>query len=222
MKRCDFCRIEINGAIEHCPLCFRSLKKTEDICIREYPEYKKLDKTILSFRSKILLFVFISVSSISLLVNLMVWTGTPWFLYVVTSLFYIWILIHSTIAGRGSYGAKLILQLIGLSVLVVVIDLMTKRYNWSVNYVIPGVLILANLIITIRIISRKPKWRDYSVFLILLLLMGFIPLILCGFGIITVLWPAVASSLYAILTFLAFLIFSPRRFRRELNKIFHM
>lgn len=222
MNRCEFCKIDINQNIENCPLCFRSLKHQSGSLSMEYPKYKKLDKTILSFGFKVLLFIFISLAIISLFLNYLLWNGKPWSLIILASFLNIWILIKNTIIGKWSYGSKLLLQLLGFSVLLIVIDIYANMNNWSVNYVIPMLIILANIIITVKTISTRMKWRNYSVFLIIVLFLGFIPIILFTLNIATILWPSFVSLIYSILTFIAFSIFSPKRFKQELTKIFHI
>ncbi len=222
MTRCEFCNIEINDNLTICPLCFKSLKLIMRQQYPEYPKYKKLDYTLLSFGLKIILFIFISVSSISLIINLLLWQGIPWFILVISSLLYIWLSIKNTIVSKANYGAKIILQLLGLSLLLIIIDFVNKNLSWSVNYVIPLVIIIANMVMTLRIATKSIKWRNYSVFLIILLFIGFIPITLFLLNLITVLWPSVAAFLNTLLTFLGFIIFYSKRFRLELLKIFHL
>ncbi len=222
MSRCDYCHVEIDENLNICPLCFKHIRSRSEIKNPEYPKYKRSDNTILSFGLKTLLFVFISIVLVSLIVNLFLWNGIPWFLFIISSLFYIWILIKSTIIGRAHYGTKILIQLFGLSVLITVIDSVNGTLSWSVNYVIPLIIIISNLLITIKIARRRIKWRNYSVFLIILILLGFIPILFFNLNIITILWPSAAAGLYTLLTFIGFLTFSYKRFSRELFKVFHL
>lgn len=222
MSRCHFCNTNVLEGIHNCPVCFRSLNIDKEENNKEYPQYNKMDKSILSFGLKILLFIFISSTLISFLINILLNTNNPWSLIVFASFLYIWILIKITITGKTSYGAKLLLQLLGLSLLILVINIIANEYFWSINYVIPFLIIISNSIISIKIVSKRIKWRNYSIFQIILLFIGCIPIILYSFNVITILWPSLASFVYTVLTFIAFIIFSPIKFKQELLKIFHM
>jgi len=222
MKYCSDCRVKIDDGLSKCPLCLRIISPSSNSYNSEYPTYHIMDNTILEFWSKVLLFLFISISSITIFLNLFFWRGYPWFILVISSLFYIWILIKNTIVGRSHFGTKVIIQLFGISILLFTIDVLQNGISWSLNYVIPFLIILSNFIITVKIMSKKIKWRDYSVFLIILIILGFVPIIFFGFKLINILWPSALAALYTFLTFMGFFIFSFKRFNRELLKIFHI
>lgn len=222
MTKCSHCGVIVDSNLMKCPLCFNSLNKGKDKTFFEYPEYKSSDKSVLKFKLKVLAFIFISIICVSVLINLLTWNGYPWFLFIATSLFYIWLLIRNTIVSKSLYGTKVITQLIGLSVLIIVIDILSHGDNWSVNFVIPGFLMLSTLLVTIKIYTNKLKWGDYFIFLILLVLLGFAPLVLYLLNISSVLWPSAASALFALLTLIALSIFSHKEILNELIKRFHI
>jgi len=222
MNRCKSCGVNICGDSKICPLCFKSVNTFESTNSREYPSYNKSDKSIQHFGLHILSFVFLSISIISTIVNLLLWRGFPWFLLVLSSLGYVWVLIKNLVVSRSHFGTKIIIQLVGLSLLIFIIDIVNTGLSWSVDYVIPIFIIISNLLLTIRIIHQRIKWRDYSVYLIILISIGFIPIILYWLGFTHVFWPSITSAIYTLLTFLGFLMFSFNKFSREILKIFHL
>ncbi|MBN2616900.1 MAG: hypothetical protein JXR64_01170 [Spirochaetales bacterium] len=221
MSKCNFCHIEISSNSNHCPICLKKIENETNNKLFQYPIYLKSDQSIKSFGLKLLLFIFITFFLISAYINFIFFRGFPWSLIIGASLFYTWILIKNTIVGKSHFGTKVLIQLFGISHLLIVIDVSNGNLGWSVNYSIPFLIIISNLLITFKIIQKKIKWRDYSVFLITLVITGFVPLIFYFVNIIKILWPTVLVCLLTFIILLGFFTFSFKRFSREILKIFH-
>lgn len=222
MRICENCGVNLDNNLTKCPLCSNKLRGKIKKSYDEYPKYSKSDRSVLAFRMKMLTFIFLSVITISLLINILTPGNEPWFIFVASPLIYVWLLIRNTIVSKSHYGTKLLLQLFGISFLVLVIDIVNNGLSWSVNYVIPALITISTLIITIRIYSDKLQWSEYFIFLILLVVLGFIPVVLYLTGVSNILWTGAGSALYSSLTLVAIFIFSHKKLINELIKKFHI
>ncbi|WP_260069397.1 DUF6320 domain-containing protein [Paenibacillus sp. p3-SID867] len=72
--------------------------------------------------SKWLSFIAVSVISVLLIVNILSSRENMWSLYLVPCLLYIWLSIRHTIVGSSHLGRKILVHLLGLSIMLLWID----------------------------------------------------------------------------------------------------
>lgn len=222
MKKCEYCGVFVDESLHYCPLCHRIMKDAENISENSwYPDYT--DGNIQSrqkFKNKVFLFLLISVISICLLINLLSGNSTPWFLYVACPLLYVLLLIN-TIFSKMHMGNKILLQVMGISMLLFTLDLLSGYKRWSVNIVIPFLFIAGTFTITIIILKKRMLWSEYIGYVIVMIFLGFLPVILYLTGVSDELWASAVSALYSLLTTIGMLLFSNKQFKNELVRRFH-
>lgn len=221
MIYCNHCGV----SVEHvtCPLCHRKLGDSADITtLPQYPEYSILTKIkARSFTSRMVTFLSIVIISACFLINMLVSTDYLWVLAVAGAVVYLFLSFNHTLFSLAHTGSKILVQVFGLSIMLLSIDIMSRFHRWSVNFVIPFLIITATLLITVIILNKRMRWHEYVGYILAMIVMGFLPIVLYVSGIATILWACAITSLYALLTLTGMLIFSDKTFKEEFVRRFH-
>ncbi|WP_042221017.1 DUF6320 domain-containing protein [Oceanobacillus manasiensis] len=219
MNYCNHCAVSINHVT--CPLCHRKVAESIDNEVKLYPDYMTMKKRR-TFIAKVVAFLSITMASTCFVINLLVNADYLWSLYVVGGAVYLWVTMNHTLLSSAHTGAKIILQVISLSSVLVIMDFTSGFQRWSVNFAIPLIIIMATLLTTIIILKKRVHWRDYMGYTFVMFVIGFIPIGLYISGIATVLWTCVGTSLYALLTLIGMLLFSYKTIKEEFIRRFHV
>lgn len=204
---------------QYCPLCKRKLSdKLADHTY--YPVYEtKVQRR--RFAQRLVLFIATFVISTCLLINLLTEPNKLWFLYVLGPVLYGLLLINHTILSKAHTGSKVIFQVIALSIMFFILDAASGSSKWSIHYVIPFLVMLATLFVTMIVLRKPMKWREYIGYLTTMVILGFLPVILFLSSWSTVLWPSAATALYALLTLIGMILFSEKAMKNEIVRRFH-
>ncbi|WP_246563054.1 DUF6320 domain-containing protein [Paenibacillus montaniterrae] len=188
-----------------------------------YPVYEAAEEqpASSSLISKWLTFLAVSVMGIAVLINLLGNREAWWSLTLIPCVLYAWLSVRHTLMSRAHLGSKIIVQLLGLSAMLLWINVANGTTYWSTGYVIPFLMMAATLLITVICCSRKMGWREFSGYLLTLNLLGIVPLLLYAVGMSNVLWTAVAAAVYALLTFGGMCLIADKGFRQEMKRRFH-
>lgn len=221
MRYCKNCNIKVENNQKRCPLCLRYLDDGTYEDSGSYPNYSldKYKKKNLFLR--IILMLLVIATSVCTLINVVSWNGKIWSLYVTFPCAYIWFSIKSTIVPRKNYGVKILLQLIAISLLLFGIDMIDGVHSWSVNIVIPFLIVGAIFLNTIIIYTVPMLWKDYIGYLFIIMFIGLIPIVFFVTNIIDILWPSAFSAMYTLLTLIGMFIFSDKKLKNEFVKRFH-
>lgn len=222
MNYCEDCRVYVDNGLKCCPLCGKRL--TEHPCENElYPHVSKkqyIDKKSLTMES--LMFATFVVIFVCIIVNLTTWDGSPWFLAVTAPVLYAWVLIRVTIISDVSVGLKTLLQVVTLTGMFLAFDFVGGAIGWSYRIIMPLILGIGIAYIDFYSYFHKSYWRGNLLYALLLLLLGFIPLILYLAGEEMLLVPVLLSTFVSIITILGILRFALRQLKSEMQKRFHM
>jgi len=204
---------------QYCPLCKNKLsQKSGDN--EYYPIYETKVKRR-RFAQRLVLFIAIFAVSTSVLINLLTNPDKLWFLYVLSPVLYSLLTINHTILSRAHTGSKVVLQVITLSVMLFILDAASGSSKWSIHYVIPFLVTLATLFVTIIVLRKPMKWREYIGYMTTMIILGFLPVILFLSSWSTVLWPSAATALYALMTLIGMVLFSEKTMKNEIVRRFH-
>lgn len=222
MSRCKFCNVHVSDSLTKCPLCFKLINEqpARDKC--EYPIYNtKVPRETDKIVTRICLFLSIVTIVTCVFINIVNHEKDWWSVSVSASILYAWLLIKNTILSKSHVGAKILFQVLGLSVMVLLIDLSSDYHRWSVNFVIPFLVMSATLLITIIISTRNMRWSEYVGYQFAIILLGFIPILLHFLHVTDVFWVSSLSALYAFSTLVFMFIFSNKKFKAEFIRRFH-
>ena len=224
MNKCKYCGVLIDEDENKCPLCNRNGEEFKGGATNVwYPAYgKTVTVPQFSFASKVLLFISITVVSICVLINMLTGIKNPWSLFVVCPVLYLQLLINNTILSKMRAGTKILLQIIGISGFLFFMDLLSGFYRWSVNIVIPFLLISGTFLITLIVVKKNMLWNEYVGYIIAMIFLGFLPVILYLTGVANEIWASAVSALYSFLTTIGMLVFSNKKFKKEMTRRFHI
>ncbi len=224
MRLCKQCRVAVDAHLKRCPLCLEAIEAEDFVTEKaHYPDYA-VSMSTEKRDMKLKLWVYISVFSavLCLLINLLTWKGVPWFLYVVSSVLYAWLFVGHSVFSKKHIGHKLLMQLIGASLLLIIIDAADGRSNWALNYVVPFLIIGTSVTITIIVFVRHQLWRDYMIYDVITIALGFLLLFTSWVSSAKVLWPSIAAGFVVLMALLSLIIFASRKLITELKKRFHI
>lgn len=220
MGKCHNCKLEVLDVTDQCPLCHSVLEQTEEL-EEMYPDVRHTMRRLLLV-SRIYLFCSILASGVLLGVDVALGEGLSWSLVAILGLVYLYFVLRYAILGTASHKSKVVV-LVFLAVLCAVgIDFATGYRGWSVDYVIPGGILLVDVGILIGMILNHRNWQSYMMAQILMVLLSIVPLGLYLAGLernpVLVFLPMAVSA--AIL--LGTVIIGGDRARNELKRRFHI
>lgn len=223
--RCESCGVSVDPAHAACPLCRRNLHgkgEAPSTGNSWYPIYEAVEEQrASSLLSKWLTFIAVSVIGLSLLINILGDHEVWWSLYLMPCVLYAWLFIRHTLMSKSHLGGKIVVQLLGLSGMLLWLNVAAGTNYWSTGYVIPFLMMAATLLITVICCTRKMRWREFAGYLLTLILLGFVPLLLYAVGMSHVLWTAVATAVYALLTFGGMCLIADKGFRKDMKRRLH-
>ena len=227
MRYCDKCKIEIVDQTDRCPFCRCVINENNDnkvLPISSVGGYPDAVTAVRKFRfvGNLVLFISIVVGVICAAVNLELTPDLAWSIIVILALIYANVFLQFVIIGKSGYREKAIgVTLIG-AVIIVEIDAFTGYKGWSVNYVLPGLIILLDIGIMVLMIVNRRNWQSYIMTQILMLLLSIATIILNFVGVITSPLVTQIAAGVSFFLFVGTVIIGDRKARQELKRRFHM
>lgn len=224
MKKCDKCNITIETKQPYCPLCHQVLSGETDESFKEvYPEYVSIRRMVLPTTKKVLLFLTVLSIVILGVINWIYFDGQYWSLIPIGAIVYFWVLMRVGILSRRNIAFRLALLTTLLIVLLILIDFNSFPDNngWSIDYLMPLLLLSCNLAISGIIWIKRLDYRDYFFYLLVIITFSLVPIILVFVKVITVAWPAIVAFGAAVFILLFIIFFFPKSIREEIKKRFH-
>lgn len=220
MSRCRQCNIEVLDETERCPLCHSALEHTFAV-ENMYPNAKVQTRKWV-FWSRVYLFSAILIEAVVFGINYFDKYKIGWSLIVGLVLLYGYLVIELAILGQAGHKLKIVILSALAIVMMILADFVIGYHGWSVNYVLPGVVILMDIWIMILMFANRRNWQSYIMWQILMLLVSVMLGIFEWVGIITSPYMASAAILISLFLFLGTVIIGDRRARVELKRRFHI
>ena len=221
MKYCSKCHIEVMGPVEFCPLCQHELqlkdKHTEDI----YPKVEKRN-TDSHMVLKVFGFICMSISILTIFFNIILPSHTLWSLIVIVSIGSVWLSLAVTLKRRKNILKYLWYQMVIISILVMVLDVLTGKKGWSISFVIP--IMLTAAMIGMYLLSKLLHLQvgDYMIYLLFDALFGIIPLIFLRADNLITDIPSLICILTSIISVVGLFIFEGKNMMSELKRRLHI
>ncbi len=231
MTRCPSCQITLYHNEEVCPLCrcvTEEVDKREETRLRNlfgessfYPNVQKRQK-ILRFILKLVLFVFVVSEAIMVSINYMTKVSYPWSLITGLSLLYIYLFLVYWVTYDSGFAAKVGLQLMITMVFLLMIDYSNGMHGWSLQWAIPGIILLGDGLVFFLMILNKSRWQSYLLLLLLMAICSIAILTLYFVGTIQIfIMPLICSGVSCLSAFGAIL-FGGKRAQHELKRRIHI
>lgn len=221
MSKCIKCGVEILDKTEHCPLCQHVLEYDGQEYQPAYPDIRESVRW-LRFFENLLLFLSIVLESLLLFLNVTINSKFLWSLIVGLVLVYVNVVIRLAVVGRSGYLFKAVSLVVTLVLVLLGIDYLTGYRRWSLNFVLPGMILLMDVGIILLMIINRRNWQSYMMMQIIMIFLSLIPFILLAAGVVEFVYLAMAALAMSVFLFLGTLILGDRRARNELKRRFHV
>lgn len=222
LNYCPNCHVHVDGALARCPLCQAPLTASPSENTMYAPHASERRKRNRNFYEDLLLFLSFAAVVGACVINLLTWYGNPWCIGVAATVICVWIFLKTWDDAKYPFGARLLLQGLGVVAVLLAIDYQTGMRGWCVNYIVPFFLIGCNAAIDLYAYVYKSRWVANLIFAFLFVILGYLPLIFCWSGIASAWTPAILSAVASTLTLLGILRFAIRSFALEMKKRFHV
>lgn len=223
MRICKKCNVEILDETPVCPLCKNVLEETEEPGGKAvgYPDVTGAVKK-LNFVVRLYSFLAIVTEVLLIVVNYMTYNGIWWSAITGISILYFYITLKYSIQNNAGYRSVIWVQVIGAVLLVIAVDNIVGYRGWSVNYVVPGAVLLLDVTIMILMLVNMTNWQSYLLMQICTTLVSVMGLVMWYFKVITRPVLSIIAAAVSACLLLATLIFGDRRAKTELKRRFHV
>jgi len=208
------------GNRKNCPLCQELLKgdKHDD---EVFPKISFVYREHGLF-FKIMLLISIIIASVSVAVNILLPQAGAWSLFILGGLGSVWVSMISAINKRNNIPKNIVYQVMIISIIAILWDLMTGWKGWSITYVIPFVCFFAMVSMAIISKVRKLYVEDYILYIIIGGLFGLVQIIFIFTGGLAALYPSLICIVTSIISLSTILIFEEKKLRAEIKRRLHM
>jgi hypothetical protein len=126
-----------------------------------------------------------------------------------------------SIKRNRNIASQILVQVICTSILTVIMDNAIGYSGWSVNHVIPEIIILANVAVLILVFVNRMYWNTYVINQIVIAVCGLIPGVLFLCGLIKVPLPTIVATATSFIVLVVMIIFGDKTIKSELKRRFH-
>lgn len=220
MSRCNQCKVEIKDNVSLCPLCNSVLEKTENL-ENVYPNVRIIAKKH-DFLIRIYVFLAIVVETLLLYFNYRTFEGSFWSVVTGVVLFYIFIGLKLAFKDNMEYKTRSIILIMTGILGIILIDVLTGFDGWSLNYFLPGGIMLLNTVIIVLMLVNIRNWQSYMMIELLTIFGSVISFVLYRMELLTNINMSLIACAYSVFLFLGTIIVGGRRAATELKRRFHV
>lgn len=222
MKYCKTCDVKYTTPIKHCLLCNELLQYYDNKeSSHNYPEYKPKRNVFQTFLRIVIVSNIISMFTTLFLDFYTNGIQLTWSLVVTTSNLY-FIAVFSLIYVKMRLFSKIILGSFLTILYIFLMGYLLNDYIWTINFILPFILIFNILLLTFLLLIDNKKWVDYVTTLLLISVLGTLSILLIVFNVTTVNWPTIVLSLYSLSTILGLFFFSSKEVKEDFKRRFHV
>ncbi len=221
MKYCDKCKVKIAGDREKCPLCQGMVTDIGGPSREVFPKIPTVYRQHnLLFR--LLIFASIVAGVVSVAINLLLPQAGWWSLFVLLGIGCMWVSLFFAVRKRHNIPKNIMYQVVFVSGLSVIWDLVTHWRGWSIDYVIPSACFLAMISLAVLFKVMKMPVRDYLIYFALDGLFGIVPIIFFLTGCLNVLYPSLICVAVSVISLAALAVFAGENMLAELKRRLHL
>ncbi len=221
MSRCRQCNVKILDDAQICPLC-KCVVEQEEEMENAYPDIR-LRARKLNLAVRIFLFAAILMEALFIYLDWKYDNGIRWSVITGAGFAYLYFVAKFAVLNDNAGYRSKFLALTFLGVLyVILIDFVIGYHGWSVNFVLPGGLLLVDAFILALMFINRRNWQSYIMLEIGMIFLSAVPLLLRWLNIVTETFISGFAFAVSVFLFLGTLIIGDRRARSELKRRFHV
>ena len=221
MSRCRQCNVKILDDAQICPLC-KCVVEQEEEMENAYPDIR-LRARKLNLAVRIFLFAAILMEALFIYLDWKYDNCIRWSVITGAGFAYLYFVAKFAVLNDNAGYRSKFLALTFLGVLyVILIDFVIGYHGWSVNFVLPGGLLLVDAFILALMFINRRNWQSYIMLEIGMIFLSAVPLLLRWLNIVTETFISGFAFAVSVFLFLGTLIIGDRRARSELKRRFHV
>ena len=221
MTKCKQCNVTISDNTGVCPLCSCAVSAGDGSRLNDYPDVW-LKTRRLKYVCNIILAAVLAACGVLVICNIAFYSGSWWSVIPVAALVYVYFVFRLLTVSRKGYRIKVFVPLVMAGLLMLIIDVETGFYRWSLNYVLPAEILLADIITLILMLTNLKNWQSYIVIEIAAAAAALGMLVLWLAGVVTAPVVSVIAFGVSVLMAAAAVIIGERSARSELRRRFHI
>lgn len=221
MKICKRCKVNVRDDSNMCPLCRTVLTSSDDKTLNK--TYPTIDVSVHKYNIIKRIFMFVSILSAvaSVVTNYVTYNGVIWSAITIAAIIYFWVILTYSIKRNRNIASQILVQVLCTSIIIVIFDNAIGYIGWSVNHVIPEIMILANVAVLILVFVNRMYWNTYVINQIVIAICGLIPGVLFLCGLIDVILPTIMATATSFIVLVVMIIFGDKTIKSELKRRFH-
>ena len=141
-----------------------------------YPQKLNSKKGNLIIRFGLLLSILVAL--ILILINRYFKPNVPWSAIANGGIIYVWVVLYYSIKKNINIAGHVLLQTLALSTLTVFIDYQLGFRSWSLDIIIPVLIIIANVTMFVLTIVSHKNYIKYAMYQLVISLFSILPIIL--------------------------------------------
>lgn len=221
MKTCNKCNVNIVGLRNSCPLCQNELNLINNYQEKLFPTIST-NKNKYNLILKIVAFISIVTSIVSIFLNIILPTDIWWSIYILTTLACAWISLTIAITKHKKILKYLLYQSIIIILFAVFLDSFMGWRGWSLTFVLPIMFTLSMVVMYTLSKVLNLQTGDYIIYLLLDALFGIIPVIFIGTKSVTTDFPSLLCIITSLVSLSALIVFEGANMFNELKRRLHV
>lgn len=204
-------QLESNGAVR------------PDLDEGNYPRLEYDTGTLKRFL-RVFYLVLLTMALMTGLVNLATYQRMPlcWSFVTIGAVAYVAMIVRYSLLRKASLAGDLVRHSLGIQVLLIIFDSINGFRGWSVNYVIPSLILFDVIAIVFLILLNRLNWQSYFMYQIALTFFSFVPLVLWAVGLVTRPFLSLAAVILSVAVLVVTIILGDRSVKDELKRRFHL
>lgn len=185
-----------------------------------YPQKLNSKKSNLILKIGVLMSVFIAI--LLIVINKLTTPRIPWAAIANGGIIYVWIVLFYSIRKNINIAGHVLLQTIAISLLTIYIDYELKFKGWSIDIVVPILVIISNITMLVLTIVSHKEFIKYAIYQLLIVLFSLLPIILVTENMVQNKTLSIVASVISILNLGLSLILCARDVKEAVIRKFHM
>lgn len=185
-----------------------------------YPQKLNSKKSNLILKIGVLMSVFIAI--LLIVINKLTTPRIPWAAIANGGIIYAWIVLFYSIRKNINIAGHVLLQTIAISILTIYIDYELKFKGWSIDIVVPILVIISNITMLVLTIVSHKDFIKYAIYQLLIVLFSLLPIILVTENMVQNKTLSIVASVISILNLGLSLILCARDVKEAVIRKFHM
>ena len=204
-------QLESNGAVR------------PDLDKRNYPR-PEYDSGKLKRFSWLFYLVLFTMAALTGVINFATYRLMPvcWSFMTIAAVAYVAMIVRYSIMRKASLAGHLVRHSVGIQALLIIFDGINGFGGWSVNYVIPSLILFDVIAIVFLILVNRLNWQSYFMYQIALTFFSFVPLILWAVGLVTRPLLSLVAVVLSVAVLAVTMILGDRSVKDELKRRFHL